>query len=277
MLAGSRELGADQVMLDLEDSVAPNAKDEARERVLAELERGGWGERIVSVRVNPLSSDAGRRDLDALARSGAALETVVVPKVSSPEDLRVVEEMLGDRSDVGLEALIETATGLAAAEAIASASGRLRALVFGPLDLGASLGIPAFAGDGTEGYPGDLWHYARFRILVAARAAGVLVIDGPLPLLDDPERLHAAAVLAASIGFDGKWVIHPRQIDIVNEAFTPTRASFDGALAVIRALDQTAEREGRGAVGLGDLMVDEASRRMAEGIVARGRAAGLRD
>ena len=264
-------------MLDLEDSVTADAKDEARERVTGELELGGWGSRIVSVRVNPPSSEPGSRDLNALARSRATLDTVVVPKVSSPEELRAVEGMLEERSDVGLEALIETAAGLAAVEAIATATGRLRVLVFGPLDLGASLGIRALAGDGTEGYPGDLWHYARFRILVAARAAGLLAIDGPLPVLDDPERLHAAAVLAASIGFDGKWVIHPEQIDIVNQAFTPSRESFDDALAVLRALDRTARREGRGAVGLGDLMVDEASRRMAEGVVARGRAAGLRD
>lgn len=268
MLDKSRGLAADQVMIDLEDSVAPDAKDDARARAIAELTQGGWGDRMVSLRVNPPGSEAGRRDLDVLAAAVPTVDTIVVPKVGSTDDLLAVRTALGARPDVGLEALVETAGGLANVESIASADG-LVALVFGPLDLAASLGVPAFDGDRADGYPGDLWHAARFRILVAARAAGVVAIDGPLPVLDDPERLRAAAELAAAMGYDGKWVIHPRQIEVVNAAFTPTREAFDRALAVLGVLD------GAGAVGLDGLMVDEATRRVAERVVARGRAAGL--
>jgi citrate lyase subunit beta/citryl-CoA lyase len=201
---------------------------------------------------------------------------VVVPKVGSAEEVRDVVEALGPR-DAGVEAQIEDARGLAAVEEIARASGRLVTLVFGPVDLAASLGIRAFAGDGPDGYPGDVWHYARFRILVAARAAGVFAVDGPILVLDDPERVRASAALAAATGYDGKWVIHPSQIDPVNEAFTPGREELDAALAVLGALDDAAEHEGRGAVGIGALMLDEASRRVAQRIVDRGRAAGLLD
>jgi citrate lyase subunit beta/citryl-CoA lyase len=268
MLARSRELDADQVMLDLEDSVAAAAKDEARATAVAELERGGWGRRIVSVRVNAVGSDAGVRDLEALAPLRGSIDTVVVPKVESPEQVRAVAAAV---ADVRLEVLIETARGLANVEGIAAASGRVEALVFGPIDMAASLGVPALDDRGPD-HPDDVWLYARMRILVAARAVGAFAVDGPVVALGDDERLRSAAERARACGYDGKWVVHPSQIPIVNEVFTPTEAEVSAARAVIAALE--ADAEGRGALRLEGAMIDEASRRAAERILARARAAG---
>jgi citrate lyase subunit beta/citryl-CoA lyase len=273
MIERSRALPADQVMLDLEDAVAPDEKDAARSTAIDELERGGWGDRLVSIRINVVGSELGRRDLEALAVGRGRLDSVVVPKVSSAAQVRLIAEALG-RRDAGIEAQIEDAAGLAAVEEIAPATERLVALVFGPIDMGASLGIRAFAGDGPEGYSGDVWHYARFRILVSARTAGLAAVDGPSLVLDDLDRVRASAALAAASGYDGKWVIHPSQIDVVNEAFTPTTEELEGALAVLASLDEAAVG-GWGAVGAGSIMLDEASRRMAERVVARARAAGM--
>jgi citrate lyase subunit beta/citryl-CoA lyase len=273
MIDRSRTLPADQVMLDLEDAVAADQKDAARAAALAELERGGWGDRLVSIRVNAVGSEVGRRDLQALSTTRGRLDTVVVPKVGSAAQVRVVAEALG-ALDAGIEAQIEDATGLAAVEEIANATERLVALVFGPIDMGASLGIRAFAGDGPEGYPGDVWHHVRFRILVAARAAGLAAVDGPSLVLDDLDRVRASAALAAASGYDGKWVIHPSQVGVVNEVFTPTADELEAALSVLSALEEAAAG-GQGAVGAGSIMLDEASRRMAERVVARARAAGM--
>jgi citrate lyase subunit beta/citryl-CoA lyase len=274
MIEKSRALTADQVMLDLEDAVAPSTREEARLQVLEELARAGWGDRVVSVRVNPPTSELGRRDLRAIADAGVAVDSIVLPKVSSPEDVRAAHGILEQRPDIGLEVLIESAAGLAAVESIALATDRLEALVFGPVDLAASLGIPYWGGSNPPEYPGDIWHYARFRLLVAARAAGVLAIDGPLTVLNDPVLLESSCQLAASVGFDGKWVIHPSQIDVANRVFTPTRADLEAALAVLSNLGLSAD-QGRGAIERAGMMLDEASRLVAERTVARGRAAGL--
>lgn len=272
MLRKAASLAADQVILDLEDSVAPDEKEQARANVVAALADDRWGDRMLSVRVNAVGSETGLRDLEAVGRSDR-LETVVLPKVESPEDLESAERALGD--GVGLEPLIETARGLAGVEAIAAATGRVAALVFGPLDMSASLGLSSLRGDGAEGYPGDPWHYARFRILVAARAVGARAVDGPFPVIDDADGLRRSAATARAIGYDGKWVIHPSQIDVVNEAFTPTLAELERAKAVLRAYDDAVREGGRGAVRLGALMVDEATRKVASAVVARARVAGV--
>jgi citrate lyase subunit beta/citryl-CoA lyase len=266
MLAKSRELDADQVMLDLEDSVAGADKDEARQNAVAELERGGWGERIVSVRVNGVGTAAGSLDLSALARVAGSIDTVIVPKVETAEQVRSVGSAVGG---AGLEALIETARGLASVEEIATATDRLVALVFGPIDMAASLGVPTLD-DRPPNEGVDVWHYARMRILVAARSVGAFAIDGPVVALDDDARVRSSAVLARTYGYDGKWVVHPSQIPIVNEAFTPAEAEVQAAQAIVDALD--ADPHGRGAVGVDGAMIDEASRRAAERILARARA-----
>lgn len=271
MIAKSRLLQPDQVILDLEDSVPARMKETARGTTVAEIEQGGW-DRTVSVRVNPPDSKVGQQDLEALSAAGSRPATVVVPKVKAPDDLAIVVETLGP--GIGVEALIETAPGLENIREIAGSSESLEALIFGPLDMGASLGIGALEAEGAEGYPGDIWHYARFRILVAARTVGVDAIDGPFPVVDDLDRLRMSAEVASAAGYDGKWVIHPSQIDPVNRAFSPSRATFDQASEILGALDR-ARRKELGAVEVGGVMVDEASRRIAEKIVARGRAAGL--
>jgi citrate lyase subunit beta / citryl-CoA lyase len=277
MIAKSRQLASDQVILDLEDSVTANEKAAARERVVVELERGGWGDRTVSVRVNSPDTDTGRLDLEALSAAIGRLSTVVVPKVESPDHVKVVLETLRDRpSPPGLEALIETAAGLDDIRAIARSSDALEALVFGPLDMGASLGIPSSEGGDSWTPLGDVWQYVRLRILVAARAVGKQAIDGPFSVITDVDGLRFAATAAAADGFDGKWVVHPSQIEIVNQAFSPTQEDFDHARAVLETLDRSAGSDRRGAIQMDGVMIDEASRKLAEGTVARGRAAGLR-
>src|SRR3990172_2338009 len=272
MLEKAVDLPADQVILDLEDSVAADAKDEARAMVLQALGDPRWGERVLSVRVNVVGTPAGRADLAAL-RTAPRVDTVVVPKVGAVEDVQtVVEELEGG---VGVEALIETAGGLVACESIAIASPRVAALVFGPLDMGASVGVHSLDGLDAEGYPGDVWHAARFRILVAARAAGARAIDGPFPVIGDEPRLRESAARSRALGYDGKWVIHPSQIDVVNEVFTPTSDEIERALEVVRSYEKATKGGGRGAARLGDLMVDEASRKVADRMLSRARAAGL--
>lgn len=267
MLAKSRELDADQVMLDLEDSIAVADKDEARRNAVAELQRGGWGERIVSVRVNAVGTDAGGLDLAALASVAGAIDTVVVPKVETAEQVRSVGDAI---ADVGLEALIETARGLANVEAIAAATDRIEAFVFGPIDMAASLGVPTL--DDRPPGGADVWHYARMRILVAARAVGAFAVDGPVVALDDEARVRSSAALARAYGYDGKWVVHPSQIPIVNEAFSPTEAEVRAAQAIVDALGN--DPGGRGALATDGAMIDEASRRAAERVLVRARAAG---
>lgn len=276
MIAKSRQLASDQVILDLEDSVTTVEKDAARKRVVAELGRGGWGDRIVSVRVNAPDTDACRLDLEALSDALGRFSTVVVPKVESPAHVRSVLEGLRVRSSpVGIEAMIETAAGLDDIRAIARSSDALDALVFGPLDMGTSLGISAFKTENSSTGLDDPWRYVRFQILVAARAVGAQAIDGPFPAIVDVDGLRVAATAAATDGFDGKWVVHPSQIEIVNLAFSPTQDDFDQARAILEALDRSVEFDRIGAIQLDGVMIDEASRRMAAGIVARGRAAGL--
>jgi citrate lyase subunit beta/citryl-CoA lyase len=198
----------------------------------------------------------------------------VLPKVSSAADVLAAHGLLEERPDVGLEVLVESAAGLAAVESIAAASDRLEALILGPLDLAASLGISYLGGRDPSGYPGDIWHYARFRLLVAARTIGALAIDGPTTILDDSALLQSSCELASSLGFDGKWVIHPTQIDVANAAFTPTKAEFEEAHAILSELEEAAV-QGKGVVDRSGMMLDEASRRVAQRTVARGQAAGL--
>jgi citrate lyase subunit beta / citryl-CoA lyase len=203
-----------------------------------------------------------------------------VPKVEGPDDVAAVadavarhEPRVGAWLPVRLQVLIESAKGLANVERIAASSDRLEALIFGPADMAASLGMPALSAGGLlPDYPGDHFHYAKSRMLVAARAAGLHAVDGPHLAIDDLDGCRAGALRARALGFDGKWVVHPSQIDIVNDAFTPTREEYDRALEILAAYERATD-EGVGAVRMGAEMIDEASRKMAEGLVARGRPA----
>jgi citrate lyase subunit beta / citryl-CoA lyase len=277
MLAKAPSLPADEIFFDLEDSVAPDRKDEARANVVEALRTADFGERPVGVRINGTRTPWWEADVAAVAGAGARIDFVSVPKLEEAHEVEMVEAALGSAAPagerIGLQVLIESAIGLTNVHAIAGASGRLQALIFGPADMAASLGMPALSAGGLmQDYPGDHFHYARSRMLVAARAAGLRAIDGPHLAVDDLEGCRVGALRARALGFDGRWVVHPSQIEVVNEAFTPTREEYDRAVEILEAYDR-ATAEGRGAVRLGAEMIDEASRKMAEGLVARGRAA----
>lgn len=269
MLAKAQGLPADEVVVDLEDSVAADAKDEARATVVSALADATWQGPVVAVRVNGLATEWFARDVEeVVAGAGHALGSLVVPKVESAEDVRAVERQLGGTS-LGLQALIETATGLTRVAEIAAASARMEALIIGYADLAASLGRPASAP-----YPGDRWHWVRETVLVAARACGLQAIDGPHLDIADLEGLGVEAERARALGFDGKWALHPSQLDHLNAIFSPRPAEVERAAAVLSALE-TAEVGGRGAAMLNGEMVDEASRKLALQVIARARAAGI--
>lgn len=288
---------ADIVMLDLEDSVAATDKPAARETVIAALNELDWGQRTVSVRINALDTPFMYRDLIEVAeRGGNRLDLIMVPKINSAADVHLLDVLLSQieaatgRKRLGLELQIETAEGLTNVEAIAAASPRVESLHFGPGDFAASIGarstsiggpVPDYAiladadAQGARArFLGDPWHYALARIVVACRAAGVRPVDGPYGDFNDPEGLEAAARRSAAMGFDGKWAIHPSQIEPLNAAFSPSPAEIEKAKRILSALDE-ASAAGRGAVVLDGKMIDIASVRQAQGLVEKARRIGL--
>jgi citrate lyase subunit beta/citryl-CoA lyase len=279
-------LNADQVLLDLEDAVAPEAKRDARAHVVAALQRGQWDGKVTTVRVNGALTGWAHRDvIDVVEQAGRHLDAIVLPKVGGPDQIAWLDLLLGQveqatglpSGGIGIEAQIEDARGLAEVDAIAGASPRLEALVFGPADFMASLGMRSLEiGAQPRGYAGgDAFHYPLLRILVAARAHGLQAIDGPYAAIGDDDGLRRAAVSAAALGFDGKWVIHPGQIEIVNAAFSPGQAEYDRAELILEAYEYYTKVENRGAARLDGEMIDEATRKLALVAAARGRAAGL--
>jgi citrate lyase subunit beta/citryl-CoA lyase len=288
MLAKAPTLPADEVFLDLEDSVAPRAKDEAREQVGRALAEGDWAHRTVGIRINGVGTPWAYKDVIAAVEAApGVVDVLIVPKVERSSDVVFVDRLLtmveetvfgdgGDHKRIGIEAQIETATGLRNIHEIAHASPRMEALVFGPADMSASLGLPATtAGLPMPGYPGDHWHWVLVTIVVAARDAGLDAVDGPYLRIEDLDGFRDAAIRARALGYDGKWALHPSQIEPLNEVFTPTQKEFDRASAMVEAYEHAISVEGRGAVMFGSEMIDEASRKMAVRLVARGRAAGL--
>lgn len=286
MLDKAPGLPADQVFLDLEDAVAPAAKPAARRNVVAALTTGGWGEQLRVVRVNDATTGWAYRDvLEVVEGAGESVDCLLLPKVADAAQLHwldltltQLERALGlPAGGIGIEAQIETAAGLTNVEQIAAGSPRLAALVFGPADFMASIRMPSLAvGELPADYPGDPFHYPLMRILVAARTHHRQAIDGPYLQIRDLAGFQRAAARAAALGFDGKWVLHPDQIDPANRAFTPSQVDYDRAEQVIEAYQHatSAAGEHRGAVMLGDEMIDEASRKLALAVAARGRAAG---
>ncbi|MEU6130584.1 CoA ester lyase [Saccharopolyspora sp. NPDC047091] len=288
MIEKARGLAVDSFFLDLEDAVAPLAKAEARGRVAAALNEGGWDGKIRSVRVNDLTSQWTYRDVvEVVETAGENLDTIVLPKVSTPDHVRwldltltQVERATGlEVGRIGVEAQIEDARGLVEVDAIASASPRVEALVFGPADFMASINMRSMVvGEQPPGYDvGDAYHYVLMRMLMAARAHDVQAIDGPYLAIKDVEGMRRVGGRSAALGFDGKWVLHPAQVDVVNELFSPRQEDYDHAENVLDAYEwHTSEAGGkRGAAMLGDEMIDEASRKMALVIAGKGRAAGM--
>ncbi|MGH8901058.1 MAG: HpcH/HpaI aldolase/citrate lyase family protein [Egibacteraceae bacterium] len=280
MLAKAPTLAADEVFLDLEDSVVPAEKEAARGNVITALRSGDWGAKTVVVRINGIDTRWAYRDvIEVVEAAGEHLDCVMIPKVSSPGDvefvdnlLRMIEETKGVEHTIGIEAQIENGPGLTLIDDIAHSSDRLETLVFGPGDMAAALGMPSLAvGEMVPEYPGDHWHWVLMRILVAARTAGLQAIDGPYAKIPDLDGYREVARRVRILGFDGKWVLHPSQIDIANEVFAPSQEEFERAEDILDAYRQATA----GAVMLGDEMIDEASRKMAEVTATRGRAAGM--
>ena len=274
MLDKARTLEADEVIIDLEDSVAADAKAQAREQVCVALRTGEWRAGTVAVRINATTSQWCHRDVtELIAGAGERLAALVVPKVEGSSDVDfvarlagMVEQESGREQPVGLELLIETATGLTRIHESARASERVEALIVGYADLAASLGHPIReAGEETA----DHWHWVLQTVLVAARDAGAQAVDGPYFEVADVEGLRLRAERARSLGYDGKWALHPAQIPPLNEVFSPTRAEFEQASAVLDELARAEQADGRGAVLLDGQMIDEAMRKQATQVVAR--------
>jgi citrate lyase subunit beta / citryl-CoA lyase len=280
MLAKAALLGADEVILDLEDAVAPAVKDAARGQVIAAIRGGDWAGKTVAIRVNGVETRWCYRDvIEVVEGTRGRLDCIVIPKVERAADvafvdrlLTMVEETCGVEPRVKLELLIETAVGLENLRDVARASPRIETLILGPADMSASLGLPA----GAAAEHGDRWHWIRSTILLAARAAGLQAIDGPHLDVGDTEGLRRAAQQARALGYDGKWALHPGQLDALNAVFAPSQEEFDRAAAVLEAYAHATGSQSRGAVRFGSEMIDEASRKLAVQCVARGQAAGLR-
>ena len=277
---------ADCVFLDLEDAVAPADKEQARQHVVASLLEHDWRAygKTVCVRINGIDTHYMYRDvIDVVEQAGHRLDVLLVPKVGVPADVYLVDALLTQietarriSTPIGIDVLIETALGMANVEAIAQASPRLEAMHFGVADLAASLRARTVSiGGPNPDYPGDQWHAALSRMVTACRAYGLRPIDGPYGDFKDPEGFRAAARRAAALGYEGKWAIHPSQIALANEVFTPPAAEVERARRILDALDQAA-REGRGAAQLDGRMIDAASARMAQNVVAMASAIAAR-
>jgi citrate lyase beta subunit len=273
---------ADVVFLDLEDAVAPADKEQARRTVIEALRDIDWAAKgkTVSVRINGLDTHYMYRDvIDVMEQAGDRVHTILVPKVGLPADLYCVETLMtqveqakGYPNKVGLEALIETALGMANVEAIAAAPGRLEALHFGVADYAASNRARTVSIGGLNpNYPGDQWHFALSRMIVAARAYGLRPIDGPFGDFSDPDGYRAGAARAAALGAEGKWAIHPSQIELANEVFSPPEAELQRARRIVEALDEAAA-QGKGAAAVEGKMIDAASARMAQTVIALDQA-----
>ena len=287
MLGKAQGLAADQVFLDLEDAVAPLAKAEARKNIVAALNEGDWAGKTRAVRLNDLTTEWTYRDvIEVVEGAGGNLDCVMLPKVQNAGQIQWLDLTLTQIEKatglpvgrIGIEAQIENAAGLVNVDTIAAASPRIETIIFGPADFMASINMRSLAvGALIPDYPGDPYHYILMRILMAARMHEVQAIDGPFLQIRDVDGFRAVAKRSAALGFDGKWVLHPGQIDAANEVYAPAQDEYDHAELILDAYDHyTSEAGGRrGAVMLGDEMIDEASRKMALVIAAKGRAAGL--
>ncbi|WP_040393042.1 HpcH/HpaI aldolase/citrate lyase family protein [Catelliglobosispora koreensis] len=287
MLDKAQGLPADQVFLDLEDAVAPLAKPAARKNIVSVLNEGDWGSKTRVVRVNDLTTPWTYTDvIEIVEGAGANLDCIMLPKVQTPSHiewldltLTQLEKTLGlPIGKIGIEAQIENAKGLVNVDAIAAASPRVETIIFGPADFMASINMKSLVvGALHPDYPGDPFHYILMRILMAARMHDKQAIDGPFLQIKDVDAFREVAKRSAALGFDGKWVLHPGQLDAANEIYSPSQSDYDHAELILDAYDYyTSEAGGKlGAVMLGDEMIDEASRKMALVISAKGRAAGM--
>ena len=288
MIDKARGLPVDQVFLDLEDACAPLAKPQARETIVASLTEGGFDGKVRTVRVNDWTTQWTYTDVvEVVEGAGEDLDCLMLPKVQSADQVVALDLLLTqiEKSNglevgrLGIEAQIENARGLLAVDAIAKASPRVETIIFGPADFMASINMKSLVvGEQPPGYDvGDAYHHILMSILMAARANDKQAIDGPYLAIKDVKGFTRVASRSAALGFDGKWVLHPGQIDATNEVYSPRQEDFDHAENILDAYDFFTSAAGgsRGAAMLGDEMIDEASRKMALVISGKGRAAGM--
>jgi citrate lyase subunit beta / citryl-CoA lyase len=289
MLDKARGLPADQVFMDIEDAVAPLAKPEARKNIVAALNEGGYDDKVRVVRVNDWTTQWTYADVvEVVEGAGANLDCIMLPKVQTADQVVALDLLLTqiEKSNglevgrIGIEAQIENAQGLINVDAIATASPRVETIIFGPADFMASINMKSLVvGEQPPGYDvGDAYHYILMRILMAARAHDLQAIDGPYLQIKDVDGFARVAGRSAALGFDGKWVLHPGQIEAANAVYSPRQDDYDHAELILDAYDYATSAAGgaMGAVMLGDEMIDEASRKMALVVAAKGRAAGMK-
>jgi len=288
MLDKARGLKSDQLFMDLEDAVAPLAKADARKNIVQALNEGGYEDKIRAVRVNDWTTQWTYTDvIEIVEGAGANLDCIMLPKVQTADQVVALDLLLTqlERTNglevgrLGIEAQIENAMGLININAIAAASPRIESIIFGPADFMASINMKSLVvGEQPPGYDtGDAYHHILMSILMAARAYGKQAIDGPYLGIKDLEGFRRVAGRSAALGFDGKWALHPDQIELANEVFSPKQEDYDHAEMILDAYDWATSSAGgaKGAVMLGDEMIDEASRKMALVVSAKGRAAGM--
>jgi citrate lyase subunit beta/citryl-CoA lyase len=281
MLAKGPTIPADMTFLDLEDAVSPLEKEAARPKVVEAIKSQDWGDRVLCVRVNAWDTEWTAFDvIEVVGNAGERLDEIMLPKVQSAAEVVAMDLLLTQveakaglpRGHIGIEAQIETARGLINVNEIAAASPRLETMILGPVDFSASMEMPSLAGglDIPE-YPGDYFHYPFMAILMAARANGLQAIDGPYVKVRDPEGFREFCKRTQILGYDGKWALHPDQVTILNEVFSPSQEQFDKAWDVLDAYEKaTTEGDRKGAVMFGDEMIDEASRKVAIKLVKKG-------
>ena len=283
MLERAPELGADIVMLDLEDAVAPDDKEQSRANVIDALRDLDWSRCSVSVRINGLDTHYCYRDIvDVVEAAGEHIDTILIPKVAGAGDVHLVATLLsqieaakGITRQIGISVLIETAAGMVKVDEIAAACPeRMEAMVFGVADYAASIQSHTTSIGGIDSnyavadHLGDQWHYPLSRIAVTCRAHGLRPVDGPFGDFTDPEGYLASARRAAVLGYEGKWAIHPSQIELANQVFTPDDHIVDKTHRIIAAMKEAAA-QGKGAVSLDGRLIDAASIRMAQNLLAK--------
>ena len=268
---------ADYIFLDLEDAVSPNDKIVARGNIIKALKEINWKDKgkTISVRINSLDTHYMYRDLvEIVEQAGNDIDTILLPKAGTASDVYMVDCLLTQieenkkiKHKIGIECLIETALGMSNIKEIAKSSGRLEALHFGVADYAASLRARTVVIGGLNpDYPGDQWHHGLSQLVMTCRAYGLRAIDGPFGNFNDPDAYILSAKRAAAIGIEGKWAIHPSQIDLANKVFSPPDTEVEKAKRILQELDKAA-KEGKGAAQLDGRMIDAASARMAENIV----------
>ena len=272
--------------LDLEDSVAPNEKVAARAKVVKAIREQDWGERVLCVRVNAWDTPWTYGDvIDVVGNAGERLDEIMLPKVQSAAEVVAMDLLLTqvERNaglpvgHIGIEAQIETARGLINVDEICAASPRLETIIFGPAYFAASIEIPVLTGGvAIPEYPGDHFNYVFSRILMAGRANGLQVIDGPFLKIRELDSLRDFAQRTRVLGYDGKWALTPDQALVLNEVYSPTQEQFDKAWDILEAYRVATDENNTGAVMFGDEMIDEASRKMATKFLTRGERAGLK-